>query len=177
VEGAKRLRRSRWERGTRERVARGGARPVAGAGGLSTRIEWTRKRQIAGARLEYKRRGGHVTRCPSARAGSVRDVDTGTGRNERAGPPPVGRFVQSGRTSFFPVTALRAFTTGRTVTFFPELNEPARPAAARPESSESGRAGARAARGRRIDKRVGGSKVPRPARRSDEPAGVSNGGV
>ena len=37
-EGAKRLRRSRWERGTYERVARGGVRPVAGAGGYSTRI-------------------------------------------------------------------------------------------------------------------------------------------
>jgi hypothetical protein len=32
-DGAKRLRRSRWERGTRERVARGGVRPLAGAGG------------------------------------------------------------------------------------------------------------------------------------------------
>ena len=33
VIGAKRMRRSRWERGTRQRVARGGVRPVAGAGG------------------------------------------------------------------------------------------------------------------------------------------------
>ena len=32
-DGAKRLRRSRWERGTRERVAREGVRPLAGAGG------------------------------------------------------------------------------------------------------------------------------------------------
>ena len=39
VKGAKRLRRSRWERGTCERVARGGVRPVAGAGGYITRIE------------------------------------------------------------------------------------------------------------------------------------------
>ena len=36
--GAKRLRRSRWERGTRERVARGGVRPGAGAGGYTTKI-------------------------------------------------------------------------------------------------------------------------------------------
>ncbi len=38
--GAKRLRRSRWERGTRERVARGGVRPGAGAGGHTTKIRW-----------------------------------------------------------------------------------------------------------------------------------------
>ena len=37
--GAKRLRRSRWERGTRERVARGGVRLKAGAGGISTRVD------------------------------------------------------------------------------------------------------------------------------------------
>ena len=40
VDGAtvtrKRLRRSRWERGTYERVARGGVRPMAGAGGRTT---------------------------------------------------------------------------------------------------------------------------------------------
>jgi hypothetical protein len=36
-EGA--LRKSRWERGTYERVARGGVRPTAGAGGYPTRIE------------------------------------------------------------------------------------------------------------------------------------------
>jgi hypothetical protein len=34
VMGAKRLRRSRWERGTCERVARGGGRLSADAGGL-----------------------------------------------------------------------------------------------------------------------------------------------
>ena len=39
VDGAKRLQRSRWERGTYERVARGGVWPQAGAGGYSTRIE------------------------------------------------------------------------------------------------------------------------------------------
>jgi hypothetical protein len=37
--GAKRLRRSRWESGTYERVARGGVRPTAGAGGYPTRID------------------------------------------------------------------------------------------------------------------------------------------
>ena len=35
--------------------------------------------------------------------------------------------------------------------FFPELNDPARPAAARPVSPRPGRGGAGAARGRRID--------------------------
>ena len=39
VMGAKRRRRSHWERGTYERVARGGVRPLAGAGGYITRIE------------------------------------------------------------------------------------------------------------------------------------------
>ena len=49
-----------------------------------------------------------------------------------------GQFVQSGRTSFFPVPVLRTSTTGRTVTFFPELNEPARPMAAGPVSCRGG---------------------------------------
>lgn len=49
-----------------------------------------------------------------------------------------GRFVQSGRTAFFPVPVLRTSTSGRTVSFFPELNEPARPAAARPVSHDMG---------------------------------------
>ena len=75
---------------------------------------------------------------PVGSSRKCRDVDTDKGRNERAGPPPVGRFVQSGRTSFFPVPVLRTSTTGRTVTFFPELNEPARPAAARPVSGDMG---------------------------------------
>ncbi len=57
-----------------------------------------------------------------ARLGSGRecgDVDNGPGgyngpgRRRRA-----GRFVQSGRTAFFPVPVLRTSTTGRTVTFF-----------------------------------------------------------
>ncbi len=39
VMGAKRLRRSRWERGTYERVAREGVLLMAGAGGYITRIE------------------------------------------------------------------------------------------------------------------------------------------
>jgi hypothetical protein len=50
------------------------------------------------------------------------DLDRGPDRNrmtDRHGPDRcrAGRIVQSGRTAFFPVTALRAFTTGRTVTF------------------------------------------------------------
>ena len=65
-----------------------------------------------------------------------------------------GRFVQSGRTSFFPVPVLRTSTTGRTVTFFPELNEPARPAAARPVSRVGGRRASAVRTGRRdIDRR------------------------
>ena len=66
-----------------------------------------------------------------------------------------GRFVQSGRTTFFPVPVLLTSTTGRTDTFFqvPELNEPARrsarPAAVRPVS----RAGGRRARAVRTGRR------------------------
>ena len=66
------------------------------------------------------------TICSSDQAGNVEDV--------------AGRFVhlQSGRPVFFPVPVLRTSTTGRTFTFFPELNEPARPAAARPVSHDAG---------------------------------------
>ena len=50
------------------------------------------------------------------------------------------RFVQSGRTLLFPVLRPgRTSATGITVTFFPELSEPARPAAARPVSRAGGR--------------------------------------
>jgi hypothetical protein len=70
--GAKRRRRSRWERGTRERVARGGVRLLAGAGGYfheghgrgSTR--GTRKRQsVAGSRRDIKGTTDTNTDCPS----------------------------------------------------------------------------------------------------------------
>ena len=65
---------------------------------------------------------------------------TRTGRTE-TGRTAVGLFVQFGRTTFFPVPVLRTFTTGRTVSFFPELNEQARPTAARPVPRDtSGRA-------------------------------------
>ena len=54
--GAKRLRRSRWERGTRERVARGGVRPGAGAGGYTTKIRLDASMECA--RLTRKGRLG-----------------------------------------------------------------------------------------------------------------------
>ncbi len=46
-------------------------------------------------------------------------MDNGTekGGMTRAGPPPVGRFVQSGSTAFFPVPVLRTSTSGRTILF------------------------------------------------------------
>jgi len=76
-----------------------------------------------------------------ARLGSSRESE-GCGREPGGLSGPgrrrAGRFVQSGRTTFFPVPVLRTSTTGRTDTFFPELNEPARPAAARPASRDAG---------------------------------------
>ncbi len=58
-----------------------------------------------------------TTSCPSpaVRAGSVRDFKLDNGPGGYNGPG----------------------TTGRTVTFFPELNEPARPTAARPPVSHN----------------------------------------
>ena len=62
--------------------------------------------------------------------GSSRDVwgrwTTDPGGKNGPGRRRAGRFVQSGRTAFFPVPVRRASTSGRTVSFFPELNEPAR---------------------------------------------------
>ncbi len=49
VEGAKRRRRSRWERGTYERDARGGDRPWAGAGGYFHTIRDTNQMERAKA--------------------------------------------------------------------------------------------------------------------------------
>ena len=47
-----------------------------------------------------------------ARAGSVRDADTGEGGSERAGPPRAGRSVQSGRAgSFHPDGPVRSIRT------------------------------------------------------------------
>ena len=50
-------------------------------------------------------------------AGNMRDVDNGPGGENGPGRRRAGRFVQSGRTAFFPVPVLRTFTTGRTDTF------------------------------------------------------------
>lgn len=91
----------------------------------------------------------------------VGDVDSEPikGGLTRAGPPPVGRFVQSGRTTFFPVPVLRTSTTGRTITFFPELNEPARPAAARPVSRDAGGQAAGGSAVRQSDEdKIGGNR-------------------
>jgi hypothetical protein len=85
----------------------------------------------------------------TGRAASTRTWDSGRRQ--------AGRFVQSGRTAFCPVPVLRTSTTGRTVTFFPELSEPARPAAARPVSHDAGgqAAGESAASGGPLEGRVG----------------------
>jgi hypothetical protein len=61
VMGAKRLRRSRWERGTYERVAQGGVRPMADAGGYITRIEMT-IHVIAQKAARFWRRFGYMDR-------------------------------------------------------------------------------------------------------------------
>jgi hypothetical protein len=78
--GAKRLRRSRWERGTRERVALGGVRPGAGAGGYTTKIRLdasmvAQKADNRRAPRIIKERGPHTCRPAGTQPGSVRDVD------------------------------------------------------------------------------------------------------
>ena len=108
--GAKRLRRSRWERGTRERVARGGVRLKAGAGGYfhEGRLTHVKRAKAIGCRgaPNIKGQARHKHRLPVP--GQARNV-WGCGQG-------TGSF---GRTSFFPVPVLRTSTTGRTVTFFP----------------------------------------------------------
>ena len=95
--GAKRRRRSRWERGTRERVARGGARLLAGAGGYfheggdTTHVERAKAIGCRGA-SEYKGANERKHRLPvPEQAGNVWGCGQGTERRERAGPPPGGQ--------------------------------------------------------------------------------------
>ncbi len=122
--GAKRRRRSRWERDARERVARGGVRLLAGAGGPGyfhegrlTHVERARQ-LVAGARRNIKGPTDTNTNCPSRdKPGTCRDVDKELDGKNGPSRRRAGRFVQSGRTTFFPVPVLRTSTTGRTVTF------------------------------------------------------------
>ena len=95
VDGAKRLRRSRWERGTCERVARGGVRPLAGAGGYihEDRDSIPRDRAKGCSRSGAQAYKGGVGATRDARPGSSRECGgcgQRTGRIERAGPPPGG---------------------------------------------------------------------------------------
>ena len=96
VDGAKRLRRSRWERGTCKRFARGrDGRWPSRVGVHEDQIDhsWKRKRlrEAADVPVLSQNTGTLVeTQSRTARAGSLRDVDDGTGRNERAGPPSGG---------------------------------------------------------------------------------------
>ena len=111
VDGAKRLRRSRWERGTCDRVAQGRFRPEVGAGGCPRESDdpghggyakgW---RFFAAAGIMwYISEPGTLKKHESlsARAGSVRDVDSGNGGSERAGPPSGGP-VRSGLIDVLP---------------------------------------------------------------------------
>ena len=93
--GAKRLRRSRWERGTRERVARGGVRLKAGAGGYfhEGRLTHVERAKAIGCRGAPNIKGParHKHRLPvPGQAGNVWGCGQGTERRERAGPPPGG---------------------------------------------------------------------------------------
>ncbi len=65
----------------------------------------------------------------------------GTGRDKgvaAGGPPPGGPVRSIGKNSRSP--RVTSFYTGRTLWFFPESNEPARPAAAGPKRVRGGRA-------------------------------------
>jgi hypothetical protein len=61
VDGAKRLRRSRWERGKYERVTWGGVRPLADAGGYfhedQERLEWNTQGQLVAEERLYIKTG------------------------------------------------------------------------------------------------------------------------
>ena len=96
-------------------------------------------------------------------------VDLNGPRRRRA-----GSFVQSGRTSFFPVPVLRSSTTGRTVTFFPELNESARPASARAPSDTGVRALGERGADRSTGQRLADLEIQKLAFMIG-PAGVSHG--
>ncbi len=94
--GAERRRRSHWERGTRERVARGRVGLWAGAGGYfhegrdPTHVKRAKAIGCRGA-SEYKGADGHRHRLPvPEQAGNVWGCGQGTERRERAGPPPGG---------------------------------------------------------------------------------------
>ena len=102
---------------------------------MTTQVIAQRLLGVAGGRFI---KTGRLNREMPVSRESVRDVDTDPGGKNGPGRRRAGRFVQSGRTSFFPVPVLRTSTTGRTVSLFPELNEPARPAAVRPVSHDMG---------------------------------------
>jgi hypothetical protein len=99
-------------------------------------------------------------------------IDTGRTAAGRAGS------FQSGRTSFFPVTALRAFTTGRTVTFFPELKRSGPPGGGPARVVRTG-AGGRGGSAGQTNRHGESADQEILIRRDvgDEPAVVSNGGV
>ncbi len=88
--GAKRRRRSRWERGTRERVARGGVRLWAGAGGYFHEGRET----IHGNAHRNIKAGGAQTRA--ARSGSSPERKGMWIRNqkERTGRAAARRIIQ-----------------------------------------------------------------------------------